>query len=270
VSAEPAHSAIAPGCRQNSRASWSDMNGCSSHVDSLDQAEQQIPPFSVADSLTQLRRDGVALVSGHMPEPVVLDMLDGIPPLEEFENVSAPGAGDALVFLGADRIQCLSPFFHDSRLRQVARAYIGSEATAARRMIEMRWQGSPEPAFGQPPLAAASHHQLNFVLYLCDVGESDWPLICRGRSHTSVRRLPDRWESDSRHAASATNLASSTRSSLTPDGVGKALAKQELPTLTCYGQKGLLVIYDAAGLERIIPRGTGIQTVLVDSWTKKV
>jgi hypothetical protein len=208
------------------------------------------PQLALADALAQLRRDGVALIPRYIPEPVVADMRDGVPPIEEFERLSAPGPGDTMVYPGADRVQCFGPFFHDPRLRQFARAYIGSGASASRRMLEIRSQGFQRPSLDQPSPAEASRPHLYFLLYLCDVGESDGPLVYRKGSHGSMRRgLRERTGDLRRRLAAATTDRA-------PDEV------------TCCGPAGSLVIYDPSGIGRMLPRRKMLQVILVDCWMR--
>jgi hypothetical protein len=60
----------------------------------------RLPPAELAEAFSELLRNGVAFLPRFLPEQVVMDMRDGLPPIEEFKGSLA--AERSVVLSGAD------------------------------------------------------------------------------------------------------------------------------------------------------------------------
>jgi hypothetical protein len=229
------------------------------------------PPPDLAEAFAQLSRDGVAVVPRFLNGAVVKAMCEGLPPLEHFEE--SPEADKSIAFSGADHVPSLRPFFHDPRLRRLVQAYIGDDATPARRKVEIRRTQGQVLAFDRLFHIDTWKHRLKLFLYLHDVGEDDAPLVYLKGSHKGSWRRRTEWLIYRKYKVGPSGYAADTDLSYIgcfwPYEINEIKARHGFSEFTCTAPAGSLIMFDARGVHRATPLLNSSRTLLIDYWVRR-
>jgi len=225
--------------------------------------------------LQELRRDGIAVVSGFISQETV-DVI--VQEIWDNTDLMTDALGSDIVHRNARLIlqnpekhaPSTAAVFQDHRLRDLAKAYLSPIAVPDRPAIQLK-RGIGETS------AVDFYHidewrpLMSIFVYLSHVGADNAPMQYLKGSHKwrpwRFRREQDFFAYYGRGADGGyVNEESPYAGCLLPTDVRRLRERYGWPVISCEGEAGTMVVFDNLGLHRATPLAAGSRLLLSSYW----